>query len=90
MPSGLVASARLAATASISFAPRHTPLGLPVEPDVNVIFAVPCGKGVARAARRNSADESGNVSASSKPKACNMACIDDGATTVFAPAASSV
>ncbi|MNV57643.1 hypothetical protein D3C71_1499850 [compost metagenome] len=90
MPSGRVAAARLAATASISVAPRHTPLGLPVDPEVNVIFAVPRGNGAALAVRRNSADACGKASATSKPNACSMACIDDGPTTVFTPAASSV
>ncbi|MOA67568.1 hypothetical protein D3C78_1948090 [compost metagenome] len=61
-----------------------------MEPDVNVIFAVPCGSGAEGAARRNSANESGKDSATSKPKACNMACVDEDATTVFTPAASSV
>jgi len=41
-------------TACIAASPRHTPLGVPVEPEVKVILAVPAGMATAWAGSRTS------------------------------------
>ena len=47
MSKGSSASTSPPATAAMAVAPRQTPFGAPVVPDVNVILLVPTGNGTA-------------------------------------------